>query len=371
MQPHSTTERLPISSIIVGARYRKSMGDIDALARSIAEVGLLHPVAITIDNQLIAGCRRLEACKSLGWSDIPVHVVDLVEIVRGEFHENVVRKDFQPSEMVEIKRAVEPAEQAAAKERMAEGGRIHTTAEGKESFLTLNAGQSRDKVASYVGVSSRTLEKAEAVVAAAEREPDRYVRLVEQMDRTGKVDGAYRKLRQFEDEVKTLAVTPVAGKFRTIVIDPPWDYEGLSLAGRGQPEYAVMSHGELLALPVAEWAEPDCHLYLWTTNNFLTRAVELVSAWGFAYKTILTWVKPSIGLGSYFRNSTEQCLFAVVGNMTTRVKDIPTHFLADRCAHSTKPDCFFDLVERASYPPYIEAFSRQQRPSWTTWGTGM
>ena len=87
-----------------------------------------------------------------------------------------------------------------------------------------------------------------------------------------------------------------------------------------------MSQDELLAMPVADWAEDNCHLYLWATNNFITRAGELMAHWGFQHKTVLTWVKPRWGLGSYFRNSTEQLLFGVRGELRTRVHSISTHF---------------------------------------------
>ena len=79
-----------------------------------------------------------------------------------------------------------------------------------------------------------------------------------------------------------------------------------------------MTHDQLLALDVAQWADDDCHLYCWTTNNFMPRAVELVARWGFQHKTVLTWNKPRWGLGSYFRNSTEHVLFAVRGELRTR-----------------------------------------------------
>jgi ParB family chromosome partitioning protein len=50
---------VPIASIKPGTRHRRDMGDIDALARSIADVGLLHPVVINKEGVLIAGERRL------------------------------------------------------------------------------------------------------------------------------------------------------------------------------------------------------------------------------------------------------------------------------------------------------------------------
>jgi hypothetical protein len=69
----------------------------------------------------------------------------------------------------------------------------------------------------------------------------------------------------------------VAGKFSTLVIDPPWDYQQWH-GGRAGLTYETMSHHELLALPVPTWAASDCHLYLWTTNAFMPQAVELIAA---------------------------------------------------------------------------------------------
>jgi len=170
-----------------------------------------------------------------------------------------------------------------------------------------------------------------------------------------------RKESKEADERRVMAAKPVKGKFKTLVMDPPWDYEWLSLPGRAQPGYATMTHDELLALDVPAWADDDCHLYLWTTNNFMTRAVDLMAHWGFQHKTVLTWIKPRIGLGSYFRNSTEHVLFGVKGDLGTRADDIGTHFEAPVGEHSEKPDIFYGIVERASYPPYGEAFQRQVR----------
>ena len=75
----------PIAEIRIGKRHRRDLGDVDALATSIAELGLLQPVVITPDGALVAGERRLEACKALGWRDVETHTVDIDAIVRGEF----------------------------------------------------------------------------------------------------------------------------------------------------------------------------------------------------------------------------------------------------------------------------------------------
>lgn len=189
--------------------------------------------------------------------------------------------------------------------------------------------------------------------------------LVGQIVESGKPAAASAILRGFtkrKDEARILQLHPSPGKYRSLVIDPPWDYGDLSLAGRAAPEYATMTHEQLLALDVGQWADDDfCHVYLWVTNNFLTRGVELMARWGFAHKTVLTWIKPRIGMGSYFRNSTEHALFGVRGSQSTRRDDIPTHFEAPVGQHSEKPEKFYEIVRAASYPLYGELFQREPR----------
>lgn len=64
-----------ITEIVVTQQYRHDLGDIPALADSIRRFGLLRPVLITDDGRLIAGRRRLEACKLLRWKTIPVQII--------------------------------------------------------------------------------------------------------------------------------------------------------------------------------------------------------------------------------------------------------------------------------------------------------
>jgi len=169
------------------------------------------------------------------------------------------------------------------------------------------------------------------------------------------------------DEARVAGLAPIEGKFRTLVVDPPWDYEWLSVGGASAPGYATMTHEQLLALDVARWAAEECHLYLWTTNNFITRAADLMAAWGFQHKTVLTWIKtdkkgkPRIGLGTYFRNTTEHVLFGMKGSLRTRVSDTPTHFFSPIGRHSEKPETFYNIVRKESYLPAGEAFQRTPR----------
>ena len=169
------------------------------------------------------------------------------------------------------------------------------------------------------------------------------------------------------------AIAESGAKFATIVIDPPWDWgdEGdQDQLGRARPDYSTMSLSDLLALPVGELADDDCHIYLWITNRSLPKGFQLLERWGFRYITALTWVKPSFGMGNYFRGQTEHVLFGVKGSQMLKRRDVGTVFHAARGpnGHSSKPVEFYELVESCSPGPYLEMFSRVSRPDWTTWG---
>jgi len=161
--------------------------------------------------------------------------------------------------------------------------------------------------------------------------------------------------------------------YRTIVVDPPWDPEDegdVDQMGRAQPGYGLLPLWKIRELPIAEIAEPDgAHLYLWITNRSLPKGFELLAAWDFRYVTILTWCKPSIGIGNYFRNNTEHVLFGVRGQLALLAQDIGTWFPADRPGgHSTKPDAFYALVRRASPGPRIDLFARGAHEGFASWG---
>jgi N6-adenosine-specific RNA methylase IME4 len=120
-----------------------------------------------------------------------------------------------------------------------------------------------------------------------------------------------------------------------------------------------MSVEELCDLNVVpDNAASNSHLYLWTTNSHLREGLDVLEAWGFEYKTTITWQKPQMGMGSYFRVGTELCLFGTRGSLPTLRRDVRNHFTAPRRKHSQKPREFFDLVRSSSPGPYLEVFAR-------------
>lgn len=353
-----------IVDIKIGLRHRHDMGDIDGLAASIKELGLLHPVVINPEGTLIAGKRRIEACKRLGWTNIPIHIVDLQRLAHGQAAENFQRKDFTPSEAVAIKRAMEPEIKEAAKQRMLDG-------KPSEKF---SKGRATDKVAAFAGISRPSLEKAEAIVAAAEVDPKKFGKLLADMDRTGHINGPHKRLKIIERAEAIRAEVPALpghGPYRSIVADPPWPYEIRSddPSHRGTQPYPQMSIDDICALKVASLAHDDCLLWLWTTNHHMREAFMVLDAWGFQQKTILTWVKDKFGVGNWLRGQTEHCLLATRGKPVVQLTNQTTVLLGPVRAHSQKPEEFYALVEHlCPAPRYAGLFFREKRRNWDCHG---
>jgi N6-adenosine-specific RNA methylase IME4 len=174
--------------------------------------------------------------------------------------------------------------------------------------------------------------------------------------------------------------TPQA--FGTIYADPPWRFTNRT--GKMAPEhkrlrrYPTLSLEEIAELPVARVAKPQAHLYLWVPNALVTEGLEVMRRWGFTYKTHIVWYKvrkdggpDRRGVGFYFRNVTEMCLFGTRGtNIRTRTRGRtqPNIVISQKTFHSRKPAEMYEIIEDCSYGPYIELFSRTQREGWTMWG---
>jgi N6-adenosine-specific RNA methylase IME4 len=287
----------------------------------------------------------------------------LPRALRIEVEENLQRKDFPPSELAAVWRAIEVRERTAAKERQGERTDKHG---GK---LSTKFGSARDKIGAVAAVSGRTLQKIVAVVAAAEAEPERFGKLLADMDRTGRVNGVHRRLkiaRQAELIRKEPPPLPGNGPYRVIVADPPWPYEERQEdpSKRGVSPYPTSSIAEICDTPVASIAHQDSILWLWVTNYYMRHGFEVLDAWGFRPKTILTWAKQHFGNGDWLRGQTEHCILAVRGKPIVTLTNQTTLLHAPKRAHSQKPVEFYDLVELlCPAPRYADLFSRYRHNS--------
>lgn len=238
-----------------------------------------------------------------------------------------------------------------------------------------NAGRALEKLAQKFGTNRQFVAEAEKSTPEQRQQAISGNRTYTEHQREKKEEKR-EAIREVNRELVKQAPAPVtleAGrKFSTIVLDPPWDWgdEGdADQLGRARPTYATMSIEAISNLPVEDLAEKNAHIYLWITNRSLPKGFALLERWGFRYITTITWVKPSFGMGNYFRGSTEQILFGVRGSLPLLRNNVGTHFCASRPGeHSTKPDESYKLIESCSPGPWLEMFARTLRPGWSQWG---
>ena len=175
-------------------------------------------------------------------------------------------------------------------------------------------------------------------------------------------------------------------KYPVIYADPPWKFAVYSAKGEGRSataHYNCLNVDQLFKLPVAEIAADDSILFLWTTDPFLSKGIELASAWGFNYKTIaFYWAKLNksadthlfsekdffTGLGYWTRANLEPCLLATRGHPKRISKKVRRLVISPRREHSRKPDEVFVRIEELVEGPYVELFARASRHGWDSWG---
>ncbi len=179
------------------------------------------------------------------------------------------------------------------------------------------------------------------------------------------------KIVQIAQGNSDLAETAVL--YPIVYVDPPWRYEYSPTDNREiENHYPTMTLEEICLLPVAEIATPDSVLFLWTTSPKLAESMQVIEAWGYAYKTCMVWDKERMGMGYYARQQHELLLIATRGAVPVpEPANRPASVIRARRdnEHSAKPAEFYDVIERM-YPdlPKIELFARGRRAGWAAWG---
>lgn len=172
-------------------------------------------------------------------------------------------------------------------------------------------------------------------------------------------------------EVGTGNATPSMprGLFDIVYADPPWQFRMRRMAKSIERHYTTLSVEDLKALRIP--TKTDALLYLWTPPAILQEALEVMTAWGFDYRTNAVWDKELMGTGYWWRNQHELLLLGRKGSFATppvpfRLRSV---FRERRTVHSKKPELVYDMIERM-YPGrrYLELFARNRRRGWTSWG---
>ena len=405
---------LQIDQIKIGERKRPvDPQQVAGLAASIRLLGLMNPITVDQDYGLLAGLHRLEACKLLGWESIPATICALSDVVDtaallkelAEIDENLIRNDLS-----ELEKGIQHAERKQIYETLHPEAKATNNGggfKGNQHVVTdnLSATSYAADAATATGVSERTVrrntrfgevlkpyraELTGSVLADNQRElltlaalikskPEQgqavIAKLVEPRDANkpvtvkgllGEIKKADR-IADIEQQAATIAqgeVSVPTGPFHVISIDPPWPYgTGYDANGRRAANpYPEMSLEQIraLELPAAE----DCVLWLWTTHQFMRHSFDLLDAWGFKDKAILTWVKDRMGLGSWLRSQSEFCIMAVKGRPPVQLTNQTTVINGPLREHSRKPDEFYALVDQLCVGAKLDYFSRQPREGW-------
>jgi N6-adenosine-specific RNA methylase IME4 len=171
--------------------------------------------------------------------------------------------------------------------------------------------------------------------------------------------------------------TPMAGQYRVIYADPPWQYANAGVItdsdayGRAARHYDTLSIADLCALPVGDHACAEAVLFLWVTSPLLAECWPVISAWGFTYKASIVWDKVAHNFGNYVSVRHEFLLIATRGScLPDRPTPMPDSVLTVQRSkvHSEKPGEFRALIERLYDGPRVELFARAKYAGWSAWG---
>jgi 16S rRNA G966 N2-methylase RsmD len=283
--------KIAISDIKIGPRFRKDAGDLRPLIDSIKRHGLLHPIVVSEDNQLICGRRRISAYMQLDRKEIEVNLVSSTDLREAEADENneTIRKAFTVEEIAEVDEFYREKEEAAAKERMLAGNPSEADARGRSS----------SKIAARVGVSDRQLEKIRTIKEASS-ESD-FTKEVWKKVASGKVkvDKGYNQVKRFQrikeaekfvktslkslsaseifdlqfGDMKTLGENIADNSIDMIFTDPPYNEASLSLYGDlARLADRVLKPGGSLITYVGHYA-------IFKINDLIRENSELVYHW--------------------------------------------------------------------------------------------
>lgn len=385
---------------------------VNAIVESIKEIGLLQAITVRRSQrsragqmadvfEVIAGLHRIHALRHLGHETIPAIVLEADDL-HAELmliDENLCRNDLSPAERSSAQARRKKIYQKIHPETKAGGNR---KSNGQPGQLIEKTPRYDRSAAASTGSSERTVRRevtrgetlgSETLAKIARTSLDNG----DELDALAKLSPADRDsivARAVNGErvsAKTMAKQTVrsnieislgakqrslpAEKFGVILADPPWRPKVYSretgLDRSPDNHYRTLELDEIKALAIPTIAADDCVLFLWTTTQFLMAAGEVVTAWGFEYKSHFVWAKNKVGTGYWNRNKHEILLVATRGAIPAPAPGTQSDSLieADVGEHSRKPDQFYALIE-AHFPslPKIELYARAVRSGWKRWG---
>ena len=179
-------------------------------------------------------------------------------------------------------------------------------------------------------------------------------------------------------------------KYQIIYADPPWQYNDKSLhRGGAERHYNTMKIDDIINLNIKEITDTNCCLFLWATFPLIKHSFNVITAWGFEYKTCaFVWIKTNKrtninqtiflpehhfdsfwGMGHWTRSNAEICLLAIKGKPKRKSANVHQLIYEPISNHSKKPTSVYNkIINLCGDLNKIELFARKQRSGWDSWG---
>lgn len=398
----------------------------DALRSSIQRFGVLVPVVTDQHGTIIDGHHRRRIADQLGVT----YRVDVVNVADGDEAKEIARtlnadrRQLSEEQRMDIAARLrsegKSLNQIAEALAHAEGNYekpLYPTQVSRllEKATTLTDVKVPERVSGKDGKSRPATRRPTIVAAKDEHEAERAQQALSTLgDQAPQATMTTTEAARLAARQRTPepAVTPPApstdgGRYRCVVIDPPWpvekierderpnqgatlDYPTLPIYCRNPTRWPAEDIERLacwfgitddedrepcqsieciVGHQLNTAADPDgCHIYLWTTHKFLPDALELFDSWDVAYQCVMTWRK-NVGITPFsWMYDTEHALFGRLGHLKLERLGLRLSFDAPVHGHSVKPDVFYERALAASPGPRLEMFARTARDGFIPWG---
>ncbi len=353
-----------------------------ALAADIKANGLHEPITVTDSGQILDGRNRYLACVAVGvepryetWDGVGSPLAFVLS-------RNLHRRHLDESQRAMVAARVANLPHGGDRTKPPIGDLLPVTQDTAAKMLNVgerSVQRARDVLDTATPEMIAAVEQGHVSVSLAARyasqppetQRDIVAKVIEQ---DMKPMEAARQVTAETIEARRIAQP--TGRYRVIYADPPWQYGNSMPPGSmdARDHYPTMPLADICALPIRHLAEDDAVLFLWTTSPCLADALQVIAAWGFAYKASFVWDKMRPNLGHYNGVRHEFLLVGTRGSCQPDARTlVDSVIVEERTAHSVKPAVFRDIID-ALYPhgARVELFARGRAPGCTVGivGTG-
>jgi len=248
--------------------------------------------------------------------------------------------------------------------------------EGRPSKLDQNdlvSGETAEVLSKQHGVSPATIKRDGKAAEILEQHPEKAAAIIRG---EVKMADAIREIKKedYQKKVAEIVSKPIpqeiTGPFDIILADPPWRYDFSETHQREIENHYTTASVEEISNHKPDSAD-SAVLLLWATAPKLQEALEVMTSWGFEYKTHAVWDKEKLGMGYWFRGQHELLLVGTKGKASPPPEfcRVGSVFREIRQNHSRKPECVYEWIEKAFIEKSkLEMYARELRPGWAVWG---